>query len=163
MRTGTVFAMQCPYCRQSETKVIDSRASDEFSIRRRRECLNLKCGKRFTTYEKMEDVPLRVIKKDGTRVPFDRGKIHNGLEKACYKRPVSDEQIERIIADVESDIQQNFEGEVPSRYIGEQVMERLRDVDQVAYVRFASVYREFKDVSDFVEELEPMLREVPRR
>lgn len=155
--------MQCPYCRRSETKVIDSRASDEYSIRRRRECLDIKCGKRFTTYEKMEEVSLRVIKKDGTRVPYDREKIHSGLEKACYKRPVSDEQIERIISDVESEIHQNFDREVPSRYIGEQVMERLRDVDQVAYVRFASVYREFKDVSDFVDELEPMLRESGRR
>lgn len=111
----------------------------------------------------MEEVSLRVIKKDGTRVPYDREKIHSGLEKACYKRPVSDEQIERIISEVEGEIQQNFDREVPSRYIGEQVMERLRDVDQVAYVRFASVYREFKDVSDFVEELEPMLRDSSRR
>lgn len=155
--------MQCPFCRQNETKVIDSRASDEFSIRRRRECLDIKCGKRFTTYEKIEEESLRVIKKDGTRVPYDREKIHSGLEKACYKRPVSDEQIERIITEVEGEIRQNFEREVPSRYIGEQVMERLRDVDQVAYVRFASVYREFKDVSDFVDELEPMLRESGRR
>jgi len=155
--------MLCPLCRQTETKVIDSRSSEEFVIRRRRECLNLKCGRRFTTYEKIEEAPLKVVKKDGSRVPFDREKIRSGLEKACYKRPVSDEQIERIISDVESDIYQNFDREVPSRCIGERVFNMLRDVDQVAFVRFASVYREFKDVNDFVEELEPMLRESGRR
>ena len=155
--------MLCPFCRQTETKVIDSRTSEEFVIRRRRECLNRKCGRRFTTYEKIEESPLKVIKKDGSRVPFDRQKIRSGLEKACYKRPVSDEQLERIISEVESDVYQNFEREVPSRYIGERVFNMLRDVDQVAFVRFASVYREFKDVNDFVEELEPMLRESGRR
>jgi transcriptional repressor NrdR len=155
--------MLCPFCRQSETKVIDSRSSEEFVIRRRRECLNLKCGRRFTTYEKIEESPLKVIKKDGSRVPFDREKIRSGLEKACYKRPVSEEQIERIISDVETDIYQNFDREVPSRCIGERVFNMLREVDQVAFVRFASVYREFKDVNDFVEELEPMLRESGRR
>jgi transcriptional repressor NrdR len=155
--------MLCPFCRQSETKVIDSRSSEEFVIRRRRECLNRKCGRRFTTYEKIEETPLKVIKKDGSRVPFDREKIRSGLEKACYKRPVSEEQIERIISEVESDIYQNFDREVPSRCIGERVFNMLRDVDQVAFVRFASVYREFKDVNDFVEELEPMLRESGRR
>lgn len=154
--------MLCPFCRQSETKVIDSRTSEDFVIRRRRECLHLKCGRRFTTYEKIEETPLKVIKKDGTRVPFDRGKIRSGLEKACYKRPVSDEQIESIISNVEADIYQNFDREVDSRYIGERVFDMLRHVDQVAFVRFASVYREFKDVNDFVEELEPMLRETGR-
>src|SRR6516165_10169007 len=153
--------MMCPFCRNGETKVIDSRASQDFVIRRRRECLI--CERRFTTYEKIEESPLKVIKKDGTRVPFDREKIRAGLEKACYKRPVSEEQIERIISEVESDIYQNFEREVPSRCIGERVFNMLRDVDQVAFVRFASVYREFKDVNDFVEELEPMLRESGRR
>ena len=155
--------MLCPFCRQSETKVIDSRTSEEFVIRRRRECLNRKCGRRFTTYEKIEETPLKVIKKDGSRVPFDREKIRSGLEKACYKRPVSEEQIERIISDVETDIYQNFDREVPSRCIGERVFNMLRDVDQVAFVRFASVYREFKDVNDFVDELEPMLRGSGRR
>ena len=155
--------MLCPFCRQTETKVIDSRSSEQFVIRRRRECLNLKCGRRFTTYEKIEETPLRVIKKDGSRVPFDREKIRSGLEKACYKRPVSEEQIERIISEVEADMYQNFDREVPSRYIGERVFNMLREVDQVAFVRFASVYREFKDVNDFVEELEPMLRESNRR
>jgi len=148
--------MMCPLCRHDETKVIDSRASQQFAIRRRRECL--KCGRRFTTYEKIEESPLKVIKKDGSRVPFDREKIRSGLEKACYKRPVSDDDIEAVICDVETDISQDFEREVPSRVIGEQVFNALRQIDQVAFVRFASVYREFKDVNDFVEELEPMLR-----
>lgn len=155
--------MQCPFCRQSETKVIDSRMSEEFAIRRRRECLNLKCARRFTTYERIEQAPLKVVKKDGSRVPFDREKIRSGLEKACFKRPVSGEQIERIVSEVEADVYQNFDREVPARYIGEQVFDMLREVDQVAFVRFASVYREFKDVNDFVEELEPMLRESARR
>ena len=153
----------CPFCRHGETKVIDSRAADEFVIRRRRECLELKCGRRFTTYEKIEESPLKVVKKDGSRVPFDRMKIRDGVEKACWKRPVSEEVIERIVSDIEIDLYENFEREVPSRYIGEKVMEALRNVDQVAFVRFASVYREFKDVNDFVDELEPMLRESGRR
>ena len=148
--------MMCPFCRNGETKVIDSRTSQDFVIRRRRECLI--CERRFTTYEKIEESPLKVIKKDGTRVPFDREKIRAGLEKACYKRPVSESQIEAIVCDVEADVYQNFDREVPSRYIGEKVFDRLRTIDQVAFVRFASVYREFKDVNDFVEELEPMLR-----
>jgi len=148
--------MICPFCRHDETKVVDSRGSQEFVIRRRRECLD--CGRRFTTYEKIEESPLKVIKKDGTRIPFDREKIRIGLEKACYKRPVSADQIEQIISEVEVEVSANFEREVPSRYIGEQVFNCLRRVDQVAFVRFASVYREFKDVNDFVEELQPMLR-----
>jgi transcriptional repressor NrdR len=152
----------CPFCRHGETKVIDSRASEQFVIRRRRECLNSKCGRRFTTYEKIEETPVKVVKKDGSRVPFDREKIRNGLEKACYKRPISEAAIEQIISDVEADVYRNFDREVPSRYIGEQVFNLLRTIDQVAFVRFASVYREFKDVNDFVEELEPMLRESGR-
>lgn len=147
--------MLCPFCRNGETKVVDSRTSQEFAIRRRRECLN--CGRRFTTYEKIEESPLRVVKKDGARVPFDRARIRVGLEKACYKRPVSDEQIETIISQIEAKAYEEFEREVPSRFIGELVSNALRNVDQVAYVRFASVYREFKDVRDFVDELEPML------
>ncbi len=153
--------MMCPYCRHDETKVIDSRASQQFAIRRRRECLS--CARRFTTYEKIEESPVKVIKKDGSRVPFDREKIRIGLEKACYKRPVSDALIEEIITAVEVDVYENFDREVPSRYIGEKVFDSLRNVDQVAFVRFASVYREFKDVKDFVEELEPMLKEAGRR
>ena len=155
--------MMCPFCRHGETKVIDSRASQQFVIRRRRECLNGRCGRRFTTYEKIEESPLKVIKKDGTRVPFDREKIRAGLEKACYKRPISESQIEEIVCEVEADVYENFEREVPSRYIGEKVTSSLRDVDQVAFVRFASVYREFKDVNDFVEELEPILKGIPQR
>lgn len=150
--------MFCPFCQHGETKVIDSRASEHFVIRRRRECLNTGCGRRFTTYEKIEEAPLKVIKKDGTRVPFDREKIRAGLEKACYKRPVGDETIDRLISDVEAEVYRDFEREIPSRRIGELVCNLLKQVDQIAYVRFASVYREFKDVNDFVEELQPMLR-----
>ena len=148
--------MLCPLCRQGETKVVDSRGSQDFVIRRRRECLS--CGRRFTTYEKIEESPVKVIKKDGTRVPFERDRIRTGIEKACYKRPVSPEQIEQIIDEVEKDVYENFDREVPSRYIGEKVFNALRLVDEVAYVRFASVYRAFQDVHDFVEELQPMLR-----
>lgn len=147
--------MLCPFCRQGESKVVDSRGSQEFVIRRRRECLH--CGRRFTTYEKMEESPLKVIKKDGSRVPFDREKIRVGIEKACYKRPVSPDQVEQIINHVEHVVYETFEREVPSRFIGEKVCEQLRLVDQVAFVRFASVYRSFQDVNDFVEELQ-MLR-----
>ena len=150
--------MLCPFCREGESKVIDSRGSQPFVIRRRRECLSSDCGRRFTTYEKIEESPLKVIKKDGMRVPFDREKIRAGLEKACYKRPISADQIESIICGVEADVYEDFEREVPSREIGEKVIEALREIDQVAFVRFASVYREFKDVNDFVEELGPMLR-----
>lgn len=155
--------MMCPFCRHDETKVIDSRASETFVIRRRRECLAPGCARRFTTYEKIEESPLKVIKKDGTRVPFDREKIRQGLEKACWKRPVSESAIEKIVCDVEADVYEEFEREVPTRYIGEKVFNALRHVDQVAFVRFASVYREFQDVKDFVEELEPMLKRGPSR
>ncbi len=146
--------MMCPFCRNGDTSVIDSRASQDFVIRRRRKCLS--CDRRFTTYEKIEDSPLKVIKKDGTRVPFDREKIKSGLEKSCYKRPISDEQIEAIISGIEASLYEQFDREVPSREIGEKVMEALRTIDHVAFVRFASVYREFQDVNDFVEELEPL-------
>jgi transcriptional repressor NrdR len=148
--------MMCPFCRHGETKVIDSRASQDYVIRRRRECLS--CDRRFTTYEKIEESPLKVIKKDGTRIPFNREKIRAGLEKACYKRPISDEIIQGVVAEIESDLYEQFDREVPSQVIGEKVMDALRAVDQVAFVRFASVYREFKDVNDFVDELEPILR-----
>lgn len=148
--------MMCPFCRHDETKVIETRSSEEFVIRRRRECL--KCLRRYTTYETIEESPIKVVKKDGTRVPFDREKIRTGLEKACYKRPISAELIEETISRVEADVYQNFDREVPSRYIGELVCDLLAAIDQVAYVRFASVYREFKDVNDFVVELQPMLK-----
>lgn len=150
--------MQCPYCRIDNDRVIDSRASDEgFAIRRRRECLG--CKRRFTTYERVEEPAIKVVKKDGIRTPFEREKIKQGLMKACWKRPVSDEQIEAIVAEVESDVYANFDNEVSTRYLGELVMKHLRALDQVAFVRFASVYREFKDVRDFVEELQPILAE----
>lgn len=158
LRERTV--MMCPFCRHDETKVIDSRASQDFVIRRRRECL--RCERRYTTYEKVEESPLKVVKKDGSRIPFDRDKIKAGLEKACYKRPISAQRLEQVIADIESDLYESFDREVPSQYIGEKVMEHLRNLDHVAFVRFASVYREFKDVNDFVEELEPILRGMPR-
>jgi transcriptional repressor NrdR len=150
--------MMCPFCHHDETKVIDSRASQENAIRRRRECLS--CHRRFTTYEKVERTPLRVIKKDGSRVPFERDKIRAGIEKACYKRPISQSQIDEVVAAVEADIFEAFDREVPSPFIGERVFEALRQLDHVAFVRFASVYREFKDASDFVDELEPILRGV---
>ncbi|MCA8988514.1 MAG: transcriptional repressor NrdR [Planctomycetaceae bacterium] len=153
--------MICPYCRHDETKVIDSRTSAEFAIRRRRECLS--CNRRFTTYEKIEELPIKVIKKDGSRVQFNREKIREGLEKACYKRPVSEDQIEALVSSVEAEVYENFEREVPSQTIGEHVMNRLRKLDQVAFVRFASVYREFKDVNDFVEELGSMLKQRTRK
>ncbi len=150
--------MRCPFCRCDNDRVIDSRASqDGFAIRRRRECLS--CKRRYTTYERIEELAVKVIKKDGVRVPFDRNKIKRGLEKACWKRPVSDEQIEGIVTAVENDMYTNFDAEVESQYLGELVMQHLRKLDQVAYVRFASVYREFQDAHDFVEELEPMLEE----
>ena len=152
--------MLCPFCRQGETKVIDSRGSEDFVIRRRRKCLQ--CARRFTTYEKLEVSPLKVVKKDGSRVVFDRERIRVGIEKACYKRPISPEQVEQIVNDVERGVYENFDREVPSRYIGEQVFDKLRHVDQVAFVRFASVYRSFQDVEDFANELKRLLRERDR-
>ncbi|MBM3970895.1 MAG: transcriptional repressor NrdR [Planctomycetes bacterium] len=149
--------MMCVFCRHDETKVIDTRMSDSFVIRRRRECL--KCRRRFTTHERVEESSMKVIKKDGSRVPYDREKLRRGLEKACYKRPISAEQIDELVRDVESDVNDNFEREVPSRYIGEKVFNRLRALDHVAFVRFASVYREFQDVRDFMQQVDNILRE----
>jgi len=149
--------MMCVFCRHDETKVIDTRMSESFVIRRRRECL--KCNRRFTTHERVEESSMKVIKKDGSRVPFDREKLRLGLEKACYKRPISAEQIDEIVRDVETDANDNFEREVPSRYIGEKVFNRLRALDHVAFVRFASVYREFQDVRDFMQQVDTILRE----
>ncbi|VAX39469.1 Ribonucleotide reductase transcriptional regulator NrdR [hydrothermal vent metagenome] len=153
--------MLCPFCREGESKVIDTRGSQDFVIRRRRECLD--CKKRFTTFEKFEESPLKVIKKDGARIPFNRENIRAGLEKACYKRPISAEYLEEIIRKVEAEIYSDYEREVPSKAIGEIVFNLLRDVDKVAFVRFASVYREFQDVNDFVDELKPILRDEPPR
>ena len=143
--------MHCPFCRTDETKVIDSRGTQDGAVRRRRECLS--CMRRFTTYEKMEESPLKVIKKDGTRVPFRREKIMRGLELACYKRPIRQEDLDRLVGTVEADLYEMFDREIDSRMIGEAVMEQLRDLDPIAYVRFASVYREFEDISDFNAEI----------
>ena len=148
--------MRCPFCREDHDKVVDSRSSGEGAIiRRRRECL--RCGRRFTTYERVETLPVRVVKKDGSREEFDRQKILNGIIRACEKRPVPSEAIEQAVAEIENEIYTHYDKEVTSRYIGQLVMKKLRDLDKVAYVRFASVYREFKDVSEFVEEVRPML------
>jgi transcriptional repressor NrdR len=153
--------MKCPFCQSDNDRVIDSRASEDgFAIRRRRECLA--CRRRYTTYERVEGASFKVVKKDGAREPYDRTKIKRGLEKACWKRPVSDAQIEIVIAGVENDLESRFEAEIESRLIGEAVMQHLKDLDQVAYVRFASVYRQFKDLNDFVDELKPMLDEARR-
>ena len=150
--------MKCPYCGYSESKVIDSRPADEnASIRRRRECLS--CAKRFTTYETVESIPLVVVKKDGSRQSFERSKVLGGMIRACEKRPVPLAELERIAAEIEQDLQNSMEREIPSERIGEKVMERLRKVDQVAYVRFASVYRQFKDIDTFMEELTKLLAE----
>ncbi|MCA9084209.1 MAG: transcriptional repressor NrdR [Planctomycetaceae bacterium] len=153
--------MRCPFCKHDETKVIDSRTSQDFSIRRRRECLD--CARRFTTYERIEESPIKVIKKDGTRVPFDRNRIREGVEKACYKRPVSNEQIDQLVSGVEAAVYEDGIREIPSQQIGEMVFSALRELDKVAFVRFASVYREFKDVNDFVDELQPILDGRDRR
>ena len=148
--------MKCPFCRQGDFAVVDSRSHrDGFPVRRRRVCSQ--CGRRVWTVENIQDMPLKVVKKDESREPFDPEKIRRGLEKACYKRPVSAEQLEAVVRDIESDVYANYFGEVPVSALGELVMAHLKKLDQVAYVRFASVYREFKDVSDFVEEVQPML------
>jgi len=148
--------MKCPFCDYKETKVIDSRISGEGSaIRRRRECL--KCAKRFTTYEYVESVPLMVVKKDGRRQPFDRNKIITGLVKACEKRPISIAKIEAVNSDIERIIQKKFDREVNASVIGEELMKKLAGLDEVAYVRFASVYRQFRDVNQFMSELQQIL------
>lgn len=148
--------MKCPFCKNDNDRVLDSRSSqDGFAIRRRRECLA--CRERYTTFEHIEQTGVKIVKKDGVREPFDHAKIKQGLEKACWKRPVSDDQLEAIISAVENELEAKFEKEVESRHVGELVMRFLREVDEVAYIRFASVYRRFKDVQDFVEELRPML------
>lgn len=153
--------MRCPFCRTDNDRVIDSRAGDDgTSIRRRRECVA--CRRRFTTYERVERQLLAVVKKGGDREPFDRDKIKRGLAKACWKRPVTEDEIEGVVAALEAELYGNYEIDVPSRVLGERLMELLRTLDQVAFVRFASVYREFKDVRDFVDELEPILAESNR-
>lgn len=148
--------MRCPFCTNEEDKVIDSRSSNEGkSVRRRRECS--KCKKRFTTYEYIEEVPLMVIKKDGRREAFDRNKIISGIVKACEKRPVSMEKVESVVDKVEKELQKNFDKEVKAQVVGELVMDYLHKMDEVAYVRFASVYRQFKDINQFMKELKDLL------
>lgn len=150
--------MRCPHCNSEENKVIDSRPTeDNTAIRRRRECLA--CNERFTTYEKVENIPIVVVKKDKTRETFDRDKVINGVIKSCEKRPVTMEQIEKLADDIEDSIQKTAKKEVSSTLIGEEIMRRLKELDEVSYVRFASVYRQFKDVNSFMDELKNMLDE----
>ena len=149
--------MKCPFCNTPDTKVIDSRpAEDNSSIRRRRQCI--KCNKRFTTYEKLETLPLMVIKKDNTREAYDRSKIEAGIIRSCHKRPVSSRQIEEIVNEIENKVFNMEEREIPTTVIGEMVMDKLKELDEVAYVRFASVYREFKDVDSFMNEISSLLK-----
>lgn len=150
--------MRCPFCACEESKVVDSRPTDESAtIRRRRECI--KCHHRFTTYERVEEIPLIVVKKDGNRESYDRDKIIRGLIRACEKRPVPYQTIEEMVRDMEKNLHNSMEKEVSSHYIGELVMGALRRIDEVAYVRFASVYRQFKDINTFMDELKAMLSE----
>ncbi|MCX5712882.1 MAG: transcriptional regulator NrdR [Candidatus Omnitrophica bacterium] len=154
--------MKCPFCAYKEDKVVDSRAtSEESAIRRRRECL--KCGKRFTTYEYVEEVSLMVVKKDGRHEPFDRKKVLGGIIRACEKRPISIEKMEDIATQIERAIQKKSDREVQANRIGELVMDRLKNLDHVAYVRFASVYRQFKDVEQFMEELKDIIKKDKRK
>lgn len=149
--------MKCPFCGCLDSKVLDSRPADEFTaIRRRRECTE--CGRRFTTYEKIDEIPLVVVKKDGRREVFDRNKILSGIIKACEKRSVSIKQMENVIDDIEKELRNKMDSEISSEKIGEMVMTKLSELDEVAYVRFASVYRQFKDVSSFMSELERLLK-----
>ncbi len=152
--------MKCPYCGYKESKVVDSRPADEGnSIRRRRECLA--CEKRFTTYETMESLPMVVIKRDGSRQSFDRSKVLGSMLRACEKRTVSIADLERMTDEIEQSLQNNLEREIPTVLVGEQVMDKLRGVDEVAYVRFASVYRQFKDIHTFMAELAKLLEDKP--
>ena len=152
------MTMKCPFCSYTESKVIDSRPTDEGEkIRRRRECIS--CGKRFTTYEIIESVPIIVVKKDKSREAFDRVKLFNGMLRACEKRPVSIGQLEDAVSQIESELQNSLDREVTSVKIGEMAMDRLKELDEVAYVRFASVYRQFKDINTFMDELAKLLSE----
>jgi len=154
--------MKCPFCSADDDRVIDSRAvQDGFAIRRRRMCG--KCRRRFTTYERPDELQMRVIKKDGSREPFNPEKLRLGLEKACWKRPVSSDQVMGVVAAVEQELYRKYDVEVESQKIGELVMRQLRRLDEVAYIRFASVYRQFKDVHDFVNEMRPILADMKAR
>lgn len=148
--------MKCPYCGKENTRVIDSRPTDDSSIRRRRQCDE--CGKRFTTYEKVETLPLIVVKKDNNREPYDREKIVAGIVRSCHKRPISMTQINDMVDDIEGQIFNMGEKEIPTTTIGSIVMDKLKDLDEVAYVRFASVYREFKEVNTFMDEIKKILK-----
>ncbi|MDR1493755.1 MAG: transcriptional regulator NrdR [Planctomycetaceae bacterium] len=148
--------MKCPFCHKDNDKVINTRSGDDgTTVRRRRLCCH--CNKRFTTYERVEMTTIRVVKRDQTRVPFDPQKIRQGIERACWKRPISDEQLNDVVASIAGDIDARYDSEVPSREIGQLVMSRLRNIDMVAYIRFASVYLEFQEARDFVKEIQPML------
>ncbi len=150
--------MKCRYCASTDSRVIDSRPTEDGSaIRRRRECIN--CGKRFTTYEKIEEIPIMVVKRDGRREPFDSEKIRNGIRKACEKRPIPADIQDKVVDDVSREVFNTLASEVTTRDVGEIVMKKLKDVDEVAYVRFASVYREFKDTQTFMKELQRLLDE----
>ena len=149
--------MKCPYCGFSESKVVDSRPADEGSIRRRRECLQ--CERRFTTYETVESLPMVVIKKDGSRQTFDRSKVLRGIQRSCEKRPVPVADMERMATEIEQELQNNLEREISTELVGEMVMDKLKKADEVAYVRFASVYRQFKDINTFMSELNKLFRE----
>ena len=154
--------MKCPFCNAADTRVIDSRpADDNASIRRRRQCET--CGKRFMTYEKLETMPLMIVKKDNSREPYERSKIEAGIIRSCHKRPVSSEQISSLVDQIENALFSREDREISSSVIGEMVMEKLKDLDPVAYVRFASVYREFKDVDTFMQELTKLLEHQERR
>lgn len=149
--------MKCPYCGFSESKVVDSRPADEGSIRRRRECLQ--CERRFTTYETVESLPMVVIKKDGSRQTFDRSKVLRGIQRSCEKRPVPVADMERMALEIEQELQNKLEREISTKLVGEMVMDKLKKADEVAYVRFASVYRQFKDINTFMSELNKLLSE----
>lgn len=154
--------MKCPFCEEPDTKVIDSRPTEDgHAIRRRRECPA--CSKRFTTYEKIEEMFFMVVKADGRRETFDRNKVLNGIMRACEKRPISMAQMEAVVDDIERSLNNMMEKEIPSSVIGEVVMEKLKDLDEVAYVRFASVYRDFKDVTTFVAEVEQLLKNTTKK
>ena len=149
--------MKCPYCGFQESKVVDSRPADDGSIRRRRECLQ--CERRFTTYETVESLPMVVIKKDGSRQSFDRSKVLRGIQRSCEKRPVPVAEMERMTTEIEQELQNNLEREISTELVGEMVMDKLKKADEVAYVRFASVYRQFKDINTFMSELNKLLHE----
>ena len=154
--------MRCPFCKENNDKVVNSRTSgDGLLVKRRRECLE--CSRRYTTHERTEDSPIRVIKKDGRRVSFDRNKIVSGVVRACEKRPVSTETLDDVVTEIERHIHDKFDREVDTKYIGGYIMKKLKGLDHVAYVRFASVYREFKDVSDFVEEAKPLIKSASKK